>query len=86
MIIMKWLVVVLILAVVLIAGCAQISSIACKPSYVFGVQGGVSSFDNFNAVNITDANCKKWCYENDGVSSYKVENNICYCDVNNCSP
>lgn len=79
---MKWLIAILILAILLTSGC----SIFCQPSYVLGVKGGESSYENFNGANITDENCKKWCYENEGVSSYKVENNTCYCDINNCNP
>jgi hypothetical protein len=77
---MKWLIAVLILAIVLIAGCTQISSIACKPNWVMGLPSMKAYGDKANDL------CKSQCYAADKVTSYKIENDTCYCDINNCNP
>ena len=97
---MKWLIAILILATILIAGCTQvsspISSVACKPNWVLGYQ-------NTESYAVTDDLCKSQCYAADKVTAHKIENvtqtiqpstgnpiNItlttCYCDINNCNP
>ena len=82
---MKLLLAILILAIVLIAGCTQINSIACKPNYVVEQTNDLSI-----QPKISDDYCKSLCYNFIKVTSYKIENNAnqseCSCDVNNCNP
>jgi len=77
---MKWLVAILILAIVLIAGCSQISSIACKPNWI--IQSYRINDLPGNPIEI----CKSECNISFQVTSVKIEDNICYCDAHNCNP
>jgi hypothetical protein len=76
---MKWFIVILILAVVLIAGCTQVSApinaVICKPNWVL-------SFSDLGYGTMTDDVCKSQCYASDKVTSYKIEsvtNQLCEC-------
>jgi hypothetical protein len=91
---MKWLIVILILATVLVAGCTQIpftAPIKCTPNFTKPTD--VLNGTNFG--NITDArvieDCKFVCYESYNITSINVEkldymHTQCYCDINNCNP
>jgi hypothetical protein len=69
---MKCIIPILILAIVLIAGCSQIStpvnSIVCTPNWVIGY-GPISA-------NIQDDICKSQCYAADKVTAHKIESSI----------
>ena len=91
---MKLLITVLILAIVLIAGCTQLNSVICKPNWIKSqlILYGVPQTQGVTA----EEGCKKSCYEAYKVTSIKVENTTqpltnstgfyCYCDINNCNP
>ncbi len=32
------------------------------------------------------ADCETSCYEKYRVTSFKIEDDVCYCDINNCNP
>lgn len=67
---MKWLIVVLILATVLIAGCTQISSVVCKPNWIYAPQG------------INEEYCKMACYNGYKSNNFKMEDFVfheCIC-------
>jgi hypothetical protein len=65
---MKWLIVILILAIALIAGCTFIT---CEPAWVMRPEATSSN-----------ESCKTECYDNHNVTAYKTEEiriNMCYC-------
>lgn len=69
-----------LMAVVLVSACAQLSSVVCKPNWVM-------SAPNMNMYgNRSSDLCKSQCYGGAKVTSYKIENDTCYCDINNCNP
>jgi hypothetical protein len=94
---MKFLIAILILALVLVAGCTQISSFACSPNWIktIPISESVAKMYGFTA----DEMCKTTCYNSYEVTSHSLgEPNSkggtiigngplsCYCDVNNCNP
>jgi hypothetical protein len=75
---MKWFIIILILAIVLIAGC---TNVICKSDWVLaGSVWDISGWPIRNAEM-----CKSSCYSGFGTTSFKIENDNCYCDVNKCS-
>ena len=61
---MKWFIAILVLAVILIAGCTQISSVACSPNWIFNPQG------------INEEYCKMVCYNEYKSNNFKMESSI----------
>ena len=91
---MKLLIVILVLAIVLIAGCTQLSAITCTPNWIKSqfIDNMIIQVQSLSAGDY----CKTQCYNAYKTTSIKVENATqsltnstgfyCYCDVNNCNP
>jgi hypothetical protein len=87
MIKMKWIITILILIVVFIAGC----SVLCEPNWI--------AIDDVIAINesVAKMSCKTNCHKETGGTSSKIDwkanypalnfsTYYCYCDVNDCNP
>jgi len=71
----------LLIVVLLVSGCTQVGQVTkifCEPDYVRPSTGS----QMWGA--ITGEDCKSMCYRMYKSTSYKIEGNTCYCDVNDC--
>jgi hypothetical protein len=77
-----------IVAVLVVSGCASTDDSDCKPNYVNlpdSYYPDSPYTGEMPASAIRDDICKSACYEFAKVTSFKIDDSGCVCDINNCN-